>query len=65
MREGALVINGRGVGQKWPLVKLNTQVFLSCKSIGQTTVNQNGMGSKFYDQYAAAKFVRLNAYASP
>jgi hypothetical protein len=31
VREGALVQDGNGVGQKWPLVKLNTRVFLSMK----------------------------------
>jgi hypothetical protein len=31
VREGALVQDGNGVGQKCPLVNLNTRVFLSMK----------------------------------
>ncbi len=31
VREGVLVQDGIGVAQKWPLVKLNTRVFLSMK----------------------------------
>jgi hypothetical protein len=40
-REWALVRNCFSVGQKWPLVKSTPEYFYLCKSIRQTTVNQD------------------------
>jgi len=40
-REVVLGINGIGLGQKWPLVKSTLEYFYQCKSILQTTVNQD------------------------
>ncbi len=48
VREGAMVQDGNGVGQKWPLVKLNTRVFLSMQ-INRTNSQLNWVGSKFFD----------------